>query len=80
MEELKQNIFMFFGAFGICAAIISVAVSIIDSYRPVVQVDAATGECIRVISENDRYGCNMLPKKYNIEYVAPYWMRQEEDK
>jgi len=53
------------------------AASLLTSPTPIVQVDTATGECIRVISENDRYGCNALPEKYTTEYVAPWWMRQE---
>jgi uncharacterized membrane protein YjjB (DUF3815 family) len=49
-----------------------------NSQLPTVQVDSATGECLRVIFKDNRYGCNTLPKKHKIEYVAPYQTWQEE--
>jgi uncharacterized membrane protein len=56
------------------------AVCVMGPPLPIVQVDAATNECIRVMSKGGLYDCNTLPEKYEIEYVAPWWMRQEEDK
>lgn len=46
---------------------------------PVVQVDSVTGECVRVLSPvPDKYSCWLLPEKYSVEKVAPYWVREGE--
>jgi hypothetical protein len=53
----------------------------VKSTRPIVQVDTATGECVQVRDDtNHGYSCDKLPEKYIIEYVAPWWMRQEENR
>ena len=55
--------------------------SIVKSARPIVQVDTATGKCVQVRDDTNRgYSCDKLPEKYEIEYVAPYWMRQENNR
>jgi len=41
---------------------------------PVIEVDAATHECVRVVPA--RAGsCDQLPEKYEVVFVAPRWMK-----
>jgi len=43
---------------------------------PVIEVDAATHECVRVVP--DKAGsCDQLPEMYEVVFVAPRWMEAD---
>ena len=57
----------------VLVAVTSLGIYAVRNYErlPIVQLDAATHECVDVIQSSNDFSCDEMPTRYMVEYIAP---------